>query len=97
VTDPKSVLNELIELATYYAGRPAEPESRPYEDLDINGGDFIEFVEEAERRYCVDLSWVSPTEATAKAQDPTLKELSNDVVRQRSSKQASGESHPNRS
>jgi hypothetical protein len=58
VNDEPSVLAQLLELGTRFAGRRALPNSRVYADLDINGGDFIEFMEDVERLYGVDLSWV---------------------------------------
>ena len=76
------ILEELIALATHYAARPAAPDDRIYADLDINGGDFIEFVEEVERRYAVDLSSVSPRSHEAEAQDPTIKTFAEAVQRQ---------------
>jgi hypothetical protein len=82
VNKQATVLGELLELATYYAARQAQPKERVYADLDINGGDFIEFVVEVERRYRVDLSWVSPRQPGAEAQDPTIEALAQDVVRQ---------------
>jgi hypothetical protein len=57
---PSEVLAHLLELASRFAAPQAQPNSRVYADLDINGGDFVELVEEVERLYCVDLSWVSP-------------------------------------
>ena len=83
VTDRSTILSELQGLATYYSGRQAYPESRLYADLDINGGDFLEFVVEVERRYEVDLSWVSPRDPRAEPHDPSLLSLADDVVRQR--------------
>jgi hypothetical protein len=78
-----TVLRELVKLATYYAGRHPQPESRLYADLDINGGDFLEFIVEVERRYGVVLSWAAPNDLRAEAQDPTLQSLADDVARQR--------------
>jgi hypothetical protein len=78
-----TVLRELVKLATYYGGRHPQPGSRLYADLDINGGDFLEFIVEVERRYGVDLSWVAPSDPRAEAQDPTLQSLADDVARQR--------------
>jgi hypothetical protein len=83
VSDRSVVLSELLELATYYSGWQAQPEYQLYADLNINGGDFLEFVVEVERRYKVDLSWVSPRDPRAGPQDPTLKALADDVARQR--------------
>ena len=83
MTDQSTVLGELLELATYFSTRQAQPESRVYADLNINGGDFIEFVEEVERRYSVDLAWVSPRDPRLEAKDPTIKALADDVLRQR--------------
>lgn len=75
MNDEQSVLARLLDLGTRFAGRPALPNSQVYADLDINGGDFIEFVEEVERLYGVDLSWVSPRDPQAEAQDPTIQAL----------------------
>jgi hypothetical protein len=83
VTERAIVLSELLELATYYGGRQAQPESRLYGGLGISGGDFLEFVIEVERRYGVGLAWVSPRDPRAEAHDPTLQSLADDVVRQR--------------
>ena len=76
------VLNELVTLAAYYAARQPDANSRLHADLGVSGGDFIEFVQEVER-HDVDLSWVSPRDTRAEAQDPTLSALADDVVRQR--------------
>lgn len=43
------VVARLLEMATHFSGRSADPNDRIYEDLDINGGDFIEFVVAVER------------------------------------------------
>lgn len=83
VNDQATVLSELLALATYYGARQAQPESRLYADLDINGGGFLEFVVEVERRYSVDLSWVCPKDPRMEPQDPTLRSLAEDVLRQR--------------
>jgi hypothetical protein len=83
VNDEPSVLAQILELGTRSAGRPAFPNSRVYADLDINGSDFIEFVEEVERLYGVDLSWVSPRNTRVEAQDPTIQALAEYVLRQR--------------
>ena len=83
MSEQAAVLRELLELATHYGGRHPQPESRLYADLDINGGDFLEFVVDVERRYSVDLSWVSPRDPQAEAQDPTLQSLAENVMRQR--------------
>lgn len=80
---PTAVLVHLLGLAERYSGRPAQPDDCINRDLDINGGDFIEFVEEIEGYYGVDLSWVSPRRPGTEAQDPTIGALANDVVRQR--------------
>jgi hypothetical protein len=77
-----AVLAHLMKLATRYSGRQAQPGDRIYGDLNINGGDFMEFVVEIERHYGVDLSSVSPTQSGAKAQDPTIEDLAKDVHRQ---------------
>lgn len=83
MNEQATVLGELVKLAAQYGGRHPHPESRLYADLDINGGDFLEFVVEVERRYGVDLSWVAPSDPGKEAQDPTLQSLADDVVRQR--------------
>ena len=83
VSEHATVLSELLALAIYYGGRHPKPESRLYADLDINGGDFLEFVVEVERRYDVDLSWVAPSIPGVEPHDPTLQSLADDVVRQR--------------
>lgn len=83
VNDERSVLAQLLELGTRFAGRRALPTSQVYADLDINGGDFIEFVEEVERLYGIDLSWVSPRDPRAEAQDPTIQALAEYVMRSR--------------
>jgi hypothetical protein len=77
-----AVLTHLLQRAERYSGRQAQPDNRIYGDLDINGGDFIEFVVEVERHYGVDLSWVSPRPPGAEAQDPTIESLTRDVLRQ---------------
>jgi hypothetical protein len=84
VTVRPRALEELTALATRYSGRTAHPEDRIYADLDINGSDFIEFVEEIERRFGVDLSWVSPRGGKVEAQDPTIETLAEVVRRQTS-------------
>jgi hypothetical protein len=78
-----ALLAQLLELASRYAGRPALASERIYADLNINGSDFIEFVEEVETHYGVDLGWVSPRQRGVKAQDPTIEALANDVLLQR--------------
>jgi hypothetical protein len=83
VNDEPPILAQLLELGTRFAGRRALPNSRVYADLDINGGDFIEFVEEVERPYGVDVSWVSPRDPRAEAQDPTIQALAEYVMRHR--------------
>jgi hypothetical protein len=88
------ILSELMSLAGYYSAREAKPDNRLYADLDINGSDFIEFVQDIERRYDVDLGWVSPRDLSASAYDPTIKEISENVRAQGAS---SGEPQPNRS
>jgi hypothetical protein len=82
IDPPTSVLAHLLQLAERYSGRQARPENRIYADLDINGGDFIEFVVAVERHYGVDLSWVSPRQPEAEAQDPTVEAIARDVLRQ---------------
>jgi hypothetical protein len=52
VTDPSAILTDLLKLGSEYGGCQAHPNSRLYADLDINGSDFIESVEEVERRFC---------------------------------------------
>ena len=81
--DEPSVLKQLLALGTRFSGRPALPTSQVYADLGINGSDFIEFVEEVERLYEVDLSWVSPRDPRAEAQDPTIQALAEYVMRNR--------------
>ena len=81
--DRPTVVRELLDLAAHYGARHAQPESQVYADLGINGSDFIEFVEEVERRYGVDLSWVSSRDPRAEAQDPTINALAEDVLRHR--------------
>ena len=83
VNDEPSVLAQLLALGARFAGRPALPNSQVYADLDISGGDFIEFVEEVERLYGVDLAWVSPRDPRAEAQDPTIQALAEYVMRNR--------------
>jgi hypothetical protein len=83
VNEQAQVLGELLALATYYGARQAQPGSRLYADLDVNGADILEFVVEVERRYSVDLSSVCPRDARAEPQDPTLKSLAEDVLLQR--------------
>jgi len=80
---PNDVLAQLLALASRYAGRQAQPDSRIYGDLDINGSDFLEFVQEVERQFNVDLDWVSPRQPGGEAQDTTLGALASDVLRQR--------------
>ena len=77
------ILAELLELASRYAAQQARPDDRVHCDLNINGGDFLEFVVDVEGRYGVDLSWVSPHDPRAEASDPTIQSLANDVVAQR--------------
>ena len=79
---PASILTYLLQLARTYSGRDAQPGDRIYRDLDINGGDFLEFVVAVELHFGVDLSWVSPHDPKAEAQDPTIEALANDVFRQ---------------
>jgi hypothetical protein len=77
-----SILTDLLRLARTYSGREAQPSDRIYGDLDINGGDFLEFVVAVERKFGVDLSWVSSRDPKAEAQDPTIDALADDVFRQ---------------
>ena len=77
------VLEDLLELASQFSGRQALPASRLYADLDINGSDFIEFVVAVERRFAVDLSWVSPRAAGEKTEDATIEAIANFVLLQR--------------
>ena len=81
---PKPVLARLLNLAAQYSGRQAQPGNRAYQDLGLNGGDFIEFVGEVEREFGVDLAWVSPRQAGAKAQDPTLESIAEYICHQQS-------------
>ena len=74
----------LLKVAAQYSGHQPRPDSRIYSDLDINGSDFIEFVEEVERHYGIYLSVVSSQLAGAEAQDPTIEFLAQEVVRQSS-------------
>ena len=80
-----ALLMQLLELASRSAGRTARPSDRICADLDINGSDFIEFVEEVETRYAADLQWVSPRERGSKAQDPAIEDLAIDLLRRRGS------------
>ena len=73
------VLADLLNLARTFAGRQAQPEDRIYADLDINGSDFIEFVATVERRYEVDLAWVSPRDSKEQATDPTIGALAENI------------------
>ena len=80
----RAVLDQLVVIASRYSGRAAQPNSRIYGDLDINGGDFIQFVEEVERRYDVDLSWVSPPRGSgASAEDATVEAIASNIIQQR--------------
>jgi hypothetical protein len=68
----------LLEMATHFSGRSADPNDRIYEDLDINGGDFIEFVVAVERCFLTELNWVSPPLENGGAfYDPTVSQLAN--------------------
>ena len=80
----EAVLVKLLELAEEFSGQRASAEDRIYADLDINGSDFIEFVEAVERLYGVDLSRISPSDPRAEAEDPTVQALAEYVVAQRS-------------
>jgi hypothetical protein len=82
IDSPTAVLSHVLQLATRYSGRQAQPDNRIYRDLDINGGDFIEFVAAIERHYGVNLSRVSPRHPGADAQDPTIDALAREVLRQ---------------
>jgi hypothetical protein len=82
-SQPNDVLAQLLALASRYAGRKAQSDSLIYGDLDINGSDFVEFVQEVERQFNVDLDWVSPRQSGVAAQDTTIGALANDVLRQR--------------
>lgn len=82
MTKDTAVLFELLQLASDFAAMQAHPNSRIYADLGINGGDFLELVETVERRYGVDLDWVSPRDLSAEAQDPTLESLAENIVSQ---------------
>ena len=84
IEPPTAVLTHLLQIAQRYSGRQARPDDRIYGDLDMNGVDLIEFIVEVERHYGVDLSWVSPRQPGAEAQDPTIEALANDVLRQQS-------------
>ena len=76
------VLPHLMAMAQRFSGRSPLPSDRIYADLNINGGDFLEFVVEVERHFGVDLSWVSPRQGSGEAQDPTIQALAEDVIRQ---------------
>ena len=84
MADHQTVLANLLDLATQFSGRDVLPTSLIYQDLDINGSDFIEFVEEIERTYDLDLSWISPCDPRASAQDVTVEAIAFYVVKQRS-------------
>jgi hypothetical protein len=71
------ILPDLLRLAAEYSARPARPDSRVYADLGISRGDFLEFVVAIERRYKVDLDWVSPHDAKVQAADPTLQSVAD--------------------
>ncbi len=83
IDQPNTVLVHLLGLAERYSGCSAQPDDCVYRDLDINGSDFIEFVEEIEGHYGVDLSCVSPRQSGVEAQDPTIGALATEVLRQR--------------
>ena len=76
-----AVLAHLLSRASYFSGREARPESLIYGDLDINGSDFIEFVEDVERQYGTDLSWMSPRDPREPAQDATVEDVARYVTR----------------
>jgi|GEM_PF-5949561 len=73
-------LDELLDLATHFSGRAAERDSRIYADLDINGSDFVAFIEEVEGRFGVDLGWMSPRGGSdSSAQDATVEAIASYV------------------
>ena len=83
VTSTSPVLADLLKLGSEYSGCAAQSYSRLYADLDINGSDLIEFVEEVERRYAVDFSWICPPHGSeAEPQDPTIIALADFVIQQ---------------
>ncbi|HKT14653.1 MAG TPA: hypothetical protein VJR87_04525 [Allosphingosinicella sp.] len=65
----------ILGVATDFAARAAKPSDRIYADLNINGYDVIDFVETLEKRYGVDLDWVSPHDANAQFYDASLLEI----------------------
>jgi len=75
--------NDILGIAKSFSGRDADLDDRIYQDLGIGRGDFIEFVVALERRFDVDLDWVSPRDQRTAAQDPTLAQLIDDIARQR--------------
>ncbi len=79
-----ALLDELLKLAKHFSGRAAQPGSRVHGDLDMNGSDFTQFVQELEQRYGVELSWISPPAGSgASAQDATVEAIARSISGQR--------------
>ena len=74
-------LDHLLARATYFSGKTAAPESRFYADLGINGWDFIEFCEDVERTFRIDLRPFFE-DGTGDFRDATVAELTAYVARQ---------------
>jgi acyl carrier protein len=81
--DPPDVLSCLRELAEQFSGRRnIREEDLIFSDLGINGQDFIDFVEEVERQFGVDLNDVSPRGAGGSGKDVSLSGLCSLIVEQ---------------
>jgi len=75
-----SVAEQILEMGSRFAARPAKPSSRIYADLGINGSDIIEFVEAIEKRYGVDLQWISPRNPLGQFYDASLVEIAEFIA-----------------
>jgi hypothetical protein len=75
------VLISLARMARTFSGASVvQPESRLHGDLGLGGGDFLEFIEEAERTWSVSLEEVSPYGRGAAA-DVTIAEVAAVISR----------------
>lgn len=73
------VLADLVERATRYSGRPALADKTIYCDLGIDREDFVEFCEELEVDYELDLRLLFET--NGEFRDATVGELAEHISR----------------
>jgi hypothetical protein len=78
------VLADLTTIAKHFSGQQQINEEKYiYKDLDINGQDFIDFIEEVERRFGVDLETICPRARGKSGIDVTLTALTASILEQR--------------